>query len=192
MSHPSLAFIYFVVKLLNSFAVISLLRYHDRKFYEVNMGPTWGRQDPGGPHVGPVNLAFWVYLENKVFLWIPFTKDSISHLPSFQIFVVWLTICQVTNMDKHYKMCRLVNTKLMKFWYSFWKFYILWTIEKWKNIQCAIVSVGHYNKYINYINSVIVTVICLSFSDSIMNCLGWIHNDLRVVVISELSHYKFY
>ena len=21
------------------------------------MGPTWGRQDPGGPHVGPMNLA---------------------------------------------------------------------------------------------------------------------------------------
>ena len=22
-----------------------------------SMGPTWGRQDPGGPHVGPMNLA---------------------------------------------------------------------------------------------------------------------------------------
>ena len=24
------------------------------------MGPTWGRQDPGGPHVGPMNPAIWV------------------------------------------------------------------------------------------------------------------------------------
>ena len=24
------------------------------------MGPIWGRQDPGGPHVGPMNLAVWV------------------------------------------------------------------------------------------------------------------------------------
>ena len=24
------------------------------------MGPIWGRQDPGGPHVGPMNLAIWV------------------------------------------------------------------------------------------------------------------------------------
>ena len=24
------------------------------------MGPIWGRQDPGGPHVGPMNFAFWV------------------------------------------------------------------------------------------------------------------------------------
>ena len=23
------------------------------------MGPTWGQQDPGGPHVGPMNLAIW-------------------------------------------------------------------------------------------------------------------------------------
>ena len=26
------------------------------------MGPIWGRQDPGGPHVGPMNLAIWVSL----------------------------------------------------------------------------------------------------------------------------------
>ena len=24
------------------------------------MGPTWGQQDPGGPHVGPMNRAIWV------------------------------------------------------------------------------------------------------------------------------------
>ena len=24
------------------------------------MGPIWGRQDPGGPHVGPMNFAIWV------------------------------------------------------------------------------------------------------------------------------------
>ena len=24
-----------------------------------NMGPIWDRQDPGGPHVGPMNLAIW-------------------------------------------------------------------------------------------------------------------------------------
>ena len=26
-------------------------------------GPIWGRQDPGGPHAGPMNFAVWdVYL----------------------------------------------------------------------------------------------------------------------------------
>ena len=31
----------------------------DRKVRGVNMGPIWGRQDPGGPHVGPMNFAIW-------------------------------------------------------------------------------------------------------------------------------------
>ena len=29
----------------------------DNKAHGANMGPIWGRQDPGGPHVGPMNLA---------------------------------------------------------------------------------------------------------------------------------------
>ena len=29
----------------------------DSKIHEANMGPIWGRQDPGGPHVGPMNIA---------------------------------------------------------------------------------------------------------------------------------------
>ena len=31
----------------------------DSKVHGANMGPTWGRQDPGGPHVGHMNLAIW-------------------------------------------------------------------------------------------------------------------------------------
>ena len=32
---------------------------HDSKFHGANMEPLWGRQDPGGPHVGPMNFALW-------------------------------------------------------------------------------------------------------------------------------------
>ena len=31
----------------------------DSKVHGANMGPIWGRQDPGGPHVGPMNFAMW-------------------------------------------------------------------------------------------------------------------------------------
>ena len=31
----------------------------DSKVHGAYMGPTWGRQDPGGPHVGPMILAIW-------------------------------------------------------------------------------------------------------------------------------------
>ena len=32
---------------------------HDSKVHEANMKPIWGRQDPGGPHVVPMNFAIW-------------------------------------------------------------------------------------------------------------------------------------
>ena len=31
----------------------------DNKVHGANMGPTWGRQEPGAPHVGHVSLAIW-------------------------------------------------------------------------------------------------------------------------------------
>ena len=31
----------------------------DSKIHGANMGPRWGWQDPGGPHVGHMNLAIW-------------------------------------------------------------------------------------------------------------------------------------
>ena len=34
----------------------------DSKVLGANLGPIWGRQDPGGPHVGPMNFAIWDYL----------------------------------------------------------------------------------------------------------------------------------
>ena len=34
----------------------------DSKDHGANMGPTWGRQAPCGPHVGHMNLAIWEHL----------------------------------------------------------------------------------------------------------------------------------
>ena len=34
----------------------------DSKVHGANMGPILGRQDPGGPHVGPMNFAIWAAL----------------------------------------------------------------------------------------------------------------------------------
>ena len=33
----------------------------DSNVHRANMGPIWGWQDPGGPHVGSMNLAIWDY-----------------------------------------------------------------------------------------------------------------------------------
>ena len=39
-----------------------LLVFPERKVHGAIMGPIWGRQDAGGPHVtvGPMNVAIWV------------------------------------------------------------------------------------------------------------------------------------
>ena len=38
----------------------------DYKVHGVNMGPIWGRQDPGGPHVGPINFAIWDFIPHFI------------------------------------------------------------------------------------------------------------------------------
>ena len=39
--------------------------FPDSKVHGANMGLVWGRQDPGGPHVGPMNFATWVCILSK-------------------------------------------------------------------------------------------------------------------------------
>ena len=34
--------------------------YPDSKVHGTNMGPIWGRQDPGGP----MNFAIWIYISH--------------------------------------------------------------------------------------------------------------------------------
>ena len=53
----------------------------DSKVHGANMGSIWGRQDPGGPHVGPMNLAIWGQtqwsLTHYVVLWV--MEWEVSH-----------------------------------------------------------------------------------------------------------------
>ena len=37
----------------------------DNKAHGANMGPVCGRQDKGGPHVGPMNFAIWDLITAK-------------------------------------------------------------------------------------------------------------------------------
>ena len=37
-----------------------LFVYPNSKVHVANLGPTWGRQGSGGPHVGHTNLEIWV------------------------------------------------------------------------------------------------------------------------------------
>ena len=39
--------------------ILNILGIPDSEVHGTNMWPIWGRQDPGGPHFGPMNLAIW-------------------------------------------------------------------------------------------------------------------------------------
>ena len=59
----------------------------DSKVHGANMGPIWGWQDPGGPHVGPMNFAIWgwkpsgrdAYFISQQQLWHSFLYLSLWH-----------------------------------------------------------------------------------------------------------------
>ena len=38
----------------------NMVSYPDSKVHGASIGPIWDRQDPGGLHVGPMNLAILV------------------------------------------------------------------------------------------------------------------------------------
>ena len=49
----------------NTFCITFFVRrnhHPDSKVHGANMGTTWGRQDPGGPHVVHLNLDIWAVL----------------------------------------------------------------------------------------------------------------------------------
>ena len=47
------------------------------------MGPIWGRQDPGGPHVGPMNFAIWECFKLKFLLSHP------KYLEKFPPYIIY-------------------------------------------------------------------------------------------------------
>ena len=47
----------------------------DSKVQWANMGPIWGGQDPGGPHVGPMKFAIWVWETWTSMIWSYWTEN---------------------------------------------------------------------------------------------------------------------
>ena len=64
--------------------------FPDSKVHGANMGPIWGRQDPGGPHVSPVNFAIWVALRH--FDGMHFKVSDVS-----EVYGVWWKMKCYTN-----------------------------------------------------------------------------------------------
>ena len=58
----------------------------DSKVHGANMEPTWVLSSPGGPHVGPMNLAIWGW--NRLGLGLSDTDKEIVKLIAYHITII--------------------------------------------------------------------------------------------------------
>ena len=72
--------------LLHIYIYIYIYICPDSKVHGANMGPIWGRQDPGGPHVGPMNFTIWVYISAECNVLILYLKIKINIMQGFTSF----------------------------------------------------------------------------------------------------------
>ena len=77
-----------------------LVMIPDSKIHGPYMGPIWGRQDPGGSHVGPMDFAIWdanfvVTVGNGCC-----HKDKVRALIVGKISIVVITTSAADNDDK--------------------------------------------------------------------------------------------
>ena len=94
------------------------------------MGPIWGRQDPGGPHVGPMNLAIWGDVTTwKCFphywplegfhWWILLIKDQWCRALVLSLLLVW-TSCWKKQNNRVASDLGCHNTHVMSLWCLAW------------------------------------------------------------------------
>ena len=64
-----------------------LVLISDSKIHGANMGPSWVLPAPGGPHVGPMNLAIWVccsYTHRRRFSLWDWNTRKISYIQGWK------------------------------------------------------------------------------------------------------------
>ena len=73
----------------------------DNKLHGANMGPIWSRQDPSGPHVGPMNLTIWISFSK--FVWLSMisciSRISLKNGRSFYLCKEWLQYLWLSPID---------------------------------------------------------------------------------------------
>ena len=131
----------------------------DSKVHGTNMGPIWGRQDPGGPHVGPMNFASWVvaFMKGVITLsyWLlDILQSNKTHIPSG---FVWFIR---SSLDSHNGRCSLI-----------WLYHI----------SPCIMHPAMYNKWFNY------GVLIIAFIRQINLWYVDLHEIVRCYSVHKLS-----
>ena len=76
------------------------------------MGPTWGLQDPGGPHGGPMNLATWEGEPNKFNTEVAHSLSKNIYIDIYRAYESSLLFHSFTNMYVLAKY-QLISSKAM-------------------------------------------------------------------------------
>ena len=110
-------------------------------------GPIWGRQDPGGPHVGPMNIAIWDGLLRPLYCKTTYTlrteKARTTRTPAFWGYPPpphdypyhWVILDPKSKEDK-VKVTNLKNSPkfhIFEFWNNYYMRHTFWSCL----IRCA-------------------------------------------------------
>ena len=74
----------------------------DSNVHGANMGPIWDRQDPAGPHVGPMNFAIWVVIKTGTAAVFPVSCTRLLH---------WNAVNHCTFLNNGDVNCRNISYK---------------------------------------------------------------------------------
>ena len=111
-------------------------RRPDRKVHEANMGPIRGRQDQGGPHVGPMNVDIWGYYGVSPLYCLHDSYCIKSSLPW------WWRILRTCNTVSWSRSCGSLTTSVEVVFYNDTQIMSLWAhlyeLEKLVTIDLGI------------------------------------------------------
>ena len=111
----------------------------DSKVHGANMGPIWGQQDPGGPHVGHMNFVIWdIYCQDTRNIDVKKHYSVITKASqSLKSPVTWLFIQQGVKSQIMWLFLQQLlqantkgNTKTPHFWLSLRGIYLWIPITK--------------------------------------------------------------
>ena len=140
--------------------MVSYRHYPESKVHGANMGPIWGRQDPGGPHVDPMNFAIWVIPQEHQqqpgrcihqILAYPFILESERyHLSSLVIVII---IIIIVNLLPFYS-CFVIKWNLTKYQQlsASCVIYIVlmhWRYQSWQCVTSILESTASPNQIFN-------------------------------------------
>ena len=97
------------------------------------MGPTWGRQDPCGAHVGPMNVAIWEVLKMRT-VYKGFVSTKMSCVAEQRI-----TSALCSYLSKLWKLLLIILSIYV--WSLFYSLYFFRTITKLLDLKAHSVKI---------------------------------------------------